>query len=266
MRTTSFRSLSNYVRNQILPNRKDSVDTSLGRYSTIEKIQDAFYFLTLMPSLKRDSSKVPSLHSRLRAEWSPDTGVLALGDLFTSYGSDKSTHHDYHLLYAELVGRKRFHLTSVIEIGIGSIDLLTPQNMGLNGSPGASLRAFRDWAPQAEVIGADIDEKTLFTEQRIQTCRVNQLERNSFQDLKKKMSSGVDLIVVDGLHTPRAEINTLLELLPYLRSDGCLVIEDISRKSALLLWPFAKLMLRHRFDPSIRKMKNGYVFVLISRI
>jgi hypothetical protein len=193
-----------------------------------------------------------------------DNGSSALAQLFTAYGSDKSTHHDYHLLYAELLGRRRFRLKRIVEIGIGSIDLAIPQNMGVHGFPGGSLRAFRDWAPSAEVIGADIDEKTLFSEERIKTCVIDQLERDSFRQLKGLIPEGADLIVIDGLHTPRADINSLLELLPQLSIGGCFVIEDISPRAALLLWPFAMLILKQNYSASIRKMKNGYVFVVTS--
>jgi hypothetical protein len=192
------------------------------------------------------------------------SGDTALSQLFDFYGSDKSTHHNYHLLYAELLGRRRFDLKTIVEIGIGSIDLAIPQNMGVLGHPGGSLRAFRDWAPSAEVIGADIDEKTLFNEERIRTCAINQLERTSFKHLKGFISDGVDLIVIDGLHTPRADMNSLLELLPHLSAEGSLVVEDISPRAALVLWPFAMLILKQNYSASIKKMRNGFVFVVTS--
>jgi hypothetical protein len=136
--------------------------------------------------------------------------------------------------------------------------------MGVLGHPGGSLRAFRDWAPSAEVIGADIDEKTLFNEERIRTCAINQLERTSFKHLKGFISDGVDLIVIDGLHTPRADMNSLLELLPHLSAEGSLVVEDISPRAALVLWPFAMLILKQNYSASIKKMRNGFVFVVTS--
>ena len=39
--------------------------------------------------------------------------------------------------------------------------------MGTEGKPGASLRAFRDFCMNAEVIWADIDKRILFKEDRI---------------------------------------------------------------------------------------------------
>jgi hypothetical protein len=136
--------------------------------------------------------------------------------------------------------------------------------MGVHGHPGGSLRAFRDWAPSAEVIGADIDEKTLFREDRIRTCVINQLERASFKHLKGFIPEGAELIVIDGLHTPRADINSLLELLPHLKAEGSFVVEDISPRAAVMLWPFAMWILEQNYSAKIRKMKNGYVFVVTS--
>ncbi len=166
-------------------------------------------------------------------------------------------------MYSEYLGNRRNELKKIVEIGIGSNDLLTPQNMGAEGHPGASLRAFRDWAPNAMVIGADIDSKTLFAEERIQTCMVNQLNRSSFTELKKLISHGADLVVIDGLHTPRADMNSLLELLPNLSPGGCFVVEDISPRAAKFLWPLARGVLGRNYFVSLREMKNGFVFIVL---
>lgn len=239
-------------------------DSSVGRYTLKDKLFDAAYFLGQLHTLRRQALSTDTLKPRNNEILEVESGGSALAELFTAYGSDKSTHHDYHLLYAELLGPRRFELKRIVEIGIGSIDLATPQNMGVHGHPGGSLRAFRDWAPSAEVIGADIDMKTLFSEERVRTCVINQLERASFKHLKEFIPEGADMIVIDGLHTPRADINSLLELLPYLSAEGCFVVEDISPRAALMLWPFAMWILKQNYSASIRKMKNGYVFVVTS--
>ncbi len=237
----------------------------VGRYTLKQKLLDAAYFFGSLHELWKLAQKVNLSIPPINVLQVMSQEDADLAELFNEYGSDKSTHHDYHLLYEELLGSKRCEIRGIIEIGIGSIDLETPQNMGLFGHPGGSLRAFRDWAPSAEVIGADIDEKTLFEENRIRTCLINQLERQSFTILKGKLSRESDLIVIDGLHTPRADINSLLELLPILSESGCFVIEDISPRAARFLWPSAAWLLRKRYSVSIRKMKNGYVFTLVAQ-
>jgi hypothetical protein len=234
------------------------------KYSVSDKLHDAAYFFSQLRDLRKLARRHHSSPPKPSATLVNSEESLELSKLFNQYGSDKSSHHDYHLMYSEYLGARKAELKKMVEIGIGSIDLLTPQNMGTEGHPGASLRAFRDWAPNAMVIGADIDPKTLFTEERIQTCTVNQLSRESFSELKSLIGNDADLVVVDGLHTPRADINSLLELLPTLAPGGCFVVEDISPRAAKFLWPLAKVVLSRNYLVSLREMKNGFVFVILS--
>ena len=112
---------------------------------------------------------------------SQDADCIALGELFARHGSDKSTVSDYHLIYAALLSGKRWKPR---EIGLGTYHLDTPSNMGRKGVPGASLRGFRDWAPQAIVRGADVDRRILFSEERITTHFVDQNDPESLPILR----------------------------------------------------------------------------------
>jgi hypothetical protein len=137
-----------------------------------------------------------------------DTRELA--DLFRERGSDKSTYHNYHLVYGHLLAGKRDHALHIVEIGLGTNNIDVPSNMGLFGKPGASLRAFRDWAPHASVFGADVDRRILFMEDRIETFWVDQTDPTSLQDLAMRLSDKkFDLIIDDGLHVPAANFNTI---------------------------------------------------------
>jgi hypothetical protein len=69
-----------------------------------------------------------------------------LGRLLTERGSDKATAHDYHKLYSSILA-DREGVRSVLEIGMGSNHPDVVSNMGVEGRPGASLRAFRDFCP-----------------------------------------------------------------------------------------------------------------------
>ena len=244
-----------------IPTVKESTNYSIiPPYTFNKKIFDALYFMIGLLKLKTSLQGLNSVPADLKDP--AESRDNELSKLFNSYGSDKSTHHDYDKIYEELLGHRRLKLRNIVEIGIGSNDLSTPQNMGLSGRPGGSLRAFRDWAPNAIVIGADLDGKTMFSERNIATCVVNQLHRKSFSQLKELLPSGADLIVIDGLHTPRAEMNSLLELLPKLSPGGCFVIEDITSRAALLLWPFARLILKKTYFVELLEMKNGFIFVI----
>ncbi len=187
-----------------------------------------------------------------------------LGNVFRLYGSDKSTHHDYEKIYSNLVPR---HLArSILEIGIGSNNLDTPQNMGADGVPGASLRAWKSWFPNATIIGGDIDSRILFQEDRISTYWVDQLSPQSIVDLCEQSRDMFDIIIIDGLHTPIADLNSLIYTMPFVRSGGYIVIEDISPNSAKSVWSFLKLVLSHRGGSSLVRMKNGWLFVFQKRI
>lgn len=152
-----------------------------------------------------------------------------LGALFTKHGSDKAT-HGIHVIYAHIfaeLGRSRSLRT--LEIGMGTNKPGLVSTMGASHTPGASLRAFRDYLPNAIVHGADVDGSILFQETRILTHQVDQLDRTSFDRLHRAFGSlRYDLVVDDGLHALGANLNTLDWAVRTLRPGGWLVVEDIA--------------------------------------
>jgi 23S rRNA U2552 (ribose-2'-O)-methylase RlmE/FtsJ len=93
---------------------------------------------------------------------------------------------------------------------MGSNNLDVVSNMGAGGRPGASLRAFRDFLPNAQIYGADIDDSILFQENRIKTFPVDQLNPEALSRLGELIPDNYfDLIIDDGLHAPDANVNTL---------------------------------------------------------
>jgi SAM-dependent methyltransferase len=149
-----------------------------------------------------------------------------LRELFFRHGSDKSSAHDYHKIYAALLARRDEPLR-LLEIGLGSSDPTVVSNMGRSARPGASLRAFRDFLPRAEIFGADIDPKALFTEDRIRTFPVDQTDPSALERLGDAIGGKLDLIIDDGLHNAWANLNVLAFALGRLNPGGTLVIEDI---------------------------------------
>ena len=189
-----------------------------------------------------------------------DEGARELGALFTHYGSDKANKHDYHRIYGRLLAGKRNEQLKILEIGLGTNDLSITSNMGLRANPGASLRAFRDWAPHATVIGADVDKRILFSDDRIVTYWVDQSDLSSLVVFASKCDGPFDLIIDDGLHLPYANFNTLATLLPLLKPDGAFVIEDIEI-GHLPFWQIACAALP-KFVTRLVNAKDGVVFVL----
>jgi SAM-dependent methyltransferase len=187
-----------------------------------------------------------------------------LGILFKQHGSDKSTEHDYYEVYGSILADKRNKPIRILEIGLGTNNLAFQSNMGLGGRPGASLRAFRDWAPKAEVIGADIDRGVLFEEERIKTRFVDQTDPGSLAELASKVGSGFDLIIDDGLHLPHANLNTIEALQPLLNPRGTLVIEDID-PIHLHYWRAAAGVLSG-CDTSLVERRGGWLFIMRPRL
>jgi cephalosporin hydroxylase len=134
-------------------------------------------------------------------------------------------------------------------------------NMGAFGKPGASLRAFRDFLPNAKVYGADIDRRILFTEDRIETFFVDQTEPAAFVELDKSIPSDLDLIIDDGLHSPNANIYTMQFALPKIKVGGWFVIEDIALQ-ALPVWEVVAALLPDRYEPYIYRAASTIVFAV----
>ena len=101
--------------------------------------------------------------------------------------------------------------------------------MGANGRPGASLRAFAKYLPEAEIFGADIDRDILFQSDRIRTTFVDGYDFMTYQTLYETFGSQpFDLIIDDAAHATASDFNTLLFALAHINIPGYIVIEDIS--------------------------------------
>jgi hypothetical protein len=104
--------------------------------------------------------------------------------------------------YSRLFDHCRFSVQRVFECGLGTNNPDFPESMLSNGQPGTSLRAWRDFFPNSEIFGADIDRGVLFDEDRIRTYYVDQLDPDAIASMWSSIGVGdFDLIVDDGLHT-----------------------------------------------------------------
>jgi hypothetical protein len=150
--------------------------------------------------------------------------------VFNQFGSDKSSNHNYHKLYAELLSGRQ--VTNLLEVGIGSTNPNIPSNMGSDSifKKGGSLRSWQHIFSDAKIFGADIDRDCLFQEDRISTYYVDQLNPESLSHLRQEIGQhGVfQVIIDDGLHSLEANLRTLMALTPLLDLQGIYIIEDIS--------------------------------------
>jgi hypothetical protein len=162
----------------------------------------------------------------------PNLTCLGIKELLEREGTDKGKW--YGELYDVLLQPHRLEIGCLVEIGIGTMIPGAPSSMVGWGSmesyrPGASLRAWRDFLPNAEVYGVDVAPDTQFTgESRIHTYLCDSTDTEQVMDLFARISPAIpNLIVDDGLHDVTAQIKTLKNFLPFLREGGLYVLEDI---------------------------------------
>jgi hypothetical protein len=189
-----------------------------------------------------------------------------LNALCQKYGSDKGeiTSHDHPYpwpshSYADFIERHFQHckeyVKRVFECGIGTNNPSLPASMGVNGRPGASLRVWRDYFPNANIVGADIDKTILFSEERITTFYCDQTNPESIRELWMNVEvQEFDLMIDDGLHTFEGGISLLEHSFHKLKLGGLYIIEDVGIASLIAFRQyFSKKEYRYDFVNLYRK-------------
>ena len=154
----------------------------------------------------------------------------ALCEGMLAHGSDKALGvHNYSAFYHALLAPSQARIRRVFEIGIGSVDPLLPYNMGRAGTPGASLRGWRDFLPNAQIFGADIDRSILTREDRIACFFCDQTDSQSIAQLwaNPELAEGFDVIVDDGLHEFEANVCFFENSMHKMAANGTYFVEDV---------------------------------------
>ena len=178
-----------------------------------------------------------------------------LTKLMNFYGSDKggkNNHHNYTNYYSELFSHKKNEIRNFLEIGLGTNNQKFSSNMGSEGIPLASLRAWRDYFINANIYGADIDKSILDNENRIKTFYVDQTSPQSIDKLFINIGDvKFDIILDDGLHQHDANICFFENSIRYLNKNGFYIIEDVHYK------------YKHRFFDYFKKKNYNFSFINI---
>lgn len=182
------------------------------------------------------------------------TVSTSLCKIMEKYGSDKGSSsileswHNYTVFYYDIFKNRQLDELRIFELGLGTNDTTVPSNMGKNGKPGASLRAWEEFFPNAYVFGADIDSKCLFETPRIKTYYCDQLNNYVIKYMwnEKELQYPMDLIIDDGLHTFEANVCFFENSIHKLANGGIYVIEDILNSNI------------HRFETKIKEWKTVY--------
>jgi hypothetical protein len=162
-----------------------------------------------------------------------------LNHLFEYYGSDKGSlnskpsifpwePHSYGAFYDFIFHPIKEQTRNLFECGIGTNNTNIASNMGLKGQPGASLRAWRDYFPNANIYGVDIDHNILINEPRIHTDYLDQTDSDLVKNYFGRLRIMFDIMIDDGLHTYEAGINLFNNSINYLTRFGYYIIEDIA--------------------------------------
>lgn len=151
-------------------------------------------------------------------------------EVFFFNGSDKAmAWHNYGMFYNYILATRSYKVKQILEIGIGTNNLDIPSTMGATGVPGASLRAWKEIFPLAQVVGADVDRRILFQEPGLETYFVDQLAPDTIRDLFAALNGRkFDILLDDGLHNFEANRNVVDVAFEHVSDDGVLVVEDVA--------------------------------------
>lgn len=117
----------------------------------------------------------------------------------------------YNTAYDKYLLDKRYDIQSVLEIGC------THRSNGL----------WLDYFPNAKIVGADIRSYNYRIDDRFEYVKFNQSNKKDHYDLLEKYKS-FDIIIDDGPHSSPEQLISMQLLLPYVKSGGGYIIEDLS--------------------------------------
>jgi len=127
------------------------------------------------------------------------------------------SHHNYNSAYDRLLPPYRETATAILELGV------------LNG---CSLRAWKDYFLNAEILGIDNDLNRLVREDRIRCFLCDTTDRDKFIALSKTLPA-LDIIIDDASHLLTEQLFAVAALWPRLKKGGIYIVEDIARREYL---------------------------------
>lgn len=133
-----------------------------------------------------------------------------LRQILARYPTDKDTDHSYGSVYEEVFATIRESANLVVELGI---------------LHGGSLRAWRDYFTQADIVGVDLDESRLFSEERITCIRGDVYQPAALLSCLRGMGRS-DVIIDDAQHALVTNFSCLFALWELLKPGGLYVVED----------------------------------------
>lgn len=142
----------------------------------------------------------------------------SLTELAQRHGTDKwGRHHRYTPHYDRHFAHLRDRAVRLLEIGVGGYRH--------DEHGGASLRMWKSYFPAGRIYGIDIEDKSIFEEERIRIFRGSQVDE-AFLARTLAEIGPPDVIIDDGSHVNEHMVRTFELLFPRLADDGIYVVED----------------------------------------
>ena len=168
---------------------------------------------------------------------------MNLTELAQEFGTDKWGTHRYTPHYQRHLEHLRGEKFTLLEIGIGRARKRRSR---------ASLRMWKHFFPQAQILGLDLFDKSFVDQPRIRTYQGDQTDEALLREI---VDSATDLKVIidDGSHRPEHVLATFHVLFPLLPPGGIYAIEDIQTS----YWPeFGGSEDRHARDTTMALVKD----------
>jgi hypothetical protein len=163
----------------------------------------------------------PSVARRLKRSLK---GALAwwyrddLNRLASHFKTDKWGSHWYTPLYDRYFRPLRTNRLNILEVGIGGAQI---SDVG-----GESLRMWKAYFRNSQIVGIDLFDKSQFREHRIDIRQCDQTDTDRLIRLSQEYG-GFNIIIDDGSHISEHVIKTFETLFPLMRPNGIYVVEDL---------------------------------------
>ena len=141
-------------------------------------------------------------------------------EIALKHGTDKVTTHHYEYLYGQILGPLRLQKLNFLEIGLGC---------DMKYGPGKSIPLWKEFLPCANISILEYNEKCalLFKSQVEKLFTGDQSDINLMKKIGEE-GGPYHVVVDDGGHTRKQQINSLIGLWPFVTQNGGIyIIEDI---------------------------------------
>jgi hypothetical protein len=171
---------------------------------------------------------------------------IDLDEILNRHVSDKQIANGYAPIYHALFKHVRDRPLALLEIGIGTLVAGASSSMHGFGHelpgyrPGASLRAWREYFPNASIHGVDVQPDTMISgEDRIATELCDSTDAEAAASYLARAGT-FDVVIDDGVHHADLQMRTLRNFYPSLRPNGLYVIEDVQPHGSWVSSPARK--------------------------